>query len=611
MRRFGCLFGVLALLLGIAPSAFAQNQGLTAEQLQDWYHLSQGTEVFPYRFLRAIKDFDTGKPFIDNLDRFGFILDPKSEYGVPVGMTVSDTRDLRFAGVKMIGLNCSACHTAEMTFQGKRVRFDGGTNMLNVNAFSDGLKKSIQKTIANPVELLGFLSRLAQQELDALGDEGLAGRLGKTMMQSPLSKKSAELVGRLAAKAEKPAERIFASAAMETIGKELARKPINLRKGMVTRNSGDSAIAAAKAKLKDDLATPLASLKLLNLPLLPGQVEFTESLHNLVATVRLLRARLEILTQSDGDQSGKVTAGFGRVDAFGAARNRLFPDDPIILNAPVRFPFIWEIPVLPWYHWDANTTSALERNVGEAIGVGVVVDMDTKESTLQLDNLLKLEGYATNLKVPTWPEDVFGKIDQDLAKKGKELFGTHCAKCHSIPEPGAKVKDEIVPFSEMGVDKLATDRMRVDNIRTLVNGNNFFDSISPILKGVIKAAEGTPEGGKNLWRPSTANQPQLVAGHPNRALRSVWASPPYLHNGSVPSIFELMLPPAQRTKAFAVGHREYDPSKLGYELRVVADAGSTLLDATLFGNRNSGHDYGAAAMNNNDRFAIIEYLKTR
>ncbi len=607
MQRFIPLLALLAVWLSASP-ACAQNKGLSDDELQDWYHLSQGTEVFPYRFLQAIKDFDTGKPFIEDLNRFGFILDPKSEYGVPIGMSVSDTRDLRFAGVKMIGLNCSACHTAQMTFGGKTVRFDGGTNMLNVRAFSKGIKQSIGKTISNPVELLGFIARLAQQDLDILADAPLAKRLGASLMPAPVTTRTSGLMRRVAAKTEKPLEKVFASAALETIGRELARPPINLRKGLVTSSTAGKLADSAKRKLADDLAPPAAMLQRLRFPVvLPIQAEFADSIHNLVTTVRLLRARLEILTQTGEDDS----PGHGRVDAFGAARNRLFPGDSITLNAPVRFPFIWEIPLLPWYHWDGNTTSALERNVGEALGVGVVVDVDTKESTLQLANLKKLESYAFNLKVPAWPAKIFGDIEDGQVAKGKVLFDKHCLRCHAIPAKG-KIEDKIVPVEDdMDPQPLGTDRLRVDNIRTPVKDKNFFDAISPILKDVLRVAGEPIPGNENLWRPSTTNQPDLKVGYPNRALRAVWASPPYLHNGSVPSIYELLLPVAQRTKVFAVGHREYDPRKLGYELRLVADATSTLMDTGVLGNHNTGHVYGADLMNDDDRYALIEYMKTR
>src|SRR5207249_1919247 len=105
--------------------------------------------------------------------------------------------------------------------------------------------------------------------------------------------------------------------------------------------------------------------------------------------------------------------GFGRVDAFGGARNTLFRNQTGPLDAPVRYPFIWTIKdSLTWYHWDGNTKSRLERNTGEALGVGAIIDTETFESTIRFDNLAVLENLAMKLVPPKWPPE-FGAIDEN------------------------------------------------------------------------------------------------------------------------------------------------------------------------------------------------------
>jgi hypothetical protein len=91
-----------------------------------------------------------------------------------------------------------------------------------------------------------------------------------------------------------------------------------------------------------------------------------------------------------------------------------------------------------------------------------------------------------------------------------------------------------------------------------------------------------------------------------RPLVSVWATAPYLHNNSVPTLYDLLLPAVQRPRTFAVGHREYDPMKLGY-VATPAD-GDFIFDSTLPGNHNSGHEYGTA-ISEPDRMDLLEYLK--
>jgi hypothetical protein len=88
-----------------------------------------------------------------------------------------------------------------------------------------------------------------------------------------------------------------------------------------------------------------------------------------------------------------------------------------------------------------------------------------------------------------------------------------------------------------------------------------------------------------------------------RPLNGVWSSAPYLHNGSVRNLVEL-LTPADRQATFHVGTTEYDPATLGFR-----DAGPTVFDTSLPGNSNAGHTY-ASDLLPDDKQALLEYLKT-
>jgi hypothetical protein len=92
-----------------------------------------------------------------------------------------------------------------------------------------------------------------------------------------------------------------------------------------------------------------------------------------------------------------------------------------------------------------------------------------------------------------------------------------------------------------------------------------------------------------------------------RPLAGVAFTAPYLHNGSVPSMYELLLPPEQRSRSFYVGNQTFDPVKLGYSTERAA--GATLLDTTQVGNGNAGHVYGTT-LSDAERYALIEYIKT-
>ena len=101
-----------------------------------------------------------------------------------------------------------------------------------------------------------------------------------------------------------------------------------------------------------------------------------------------------------------------------------------------------------------------------------------------------------------------------------------------------------------------------------------------------------------------------------KTLKGIWATAPYLHNGSVPTIYDLLLPAAERPKTFRLGTREYDPMKLGYVTngdRFVTppDMEPFFFDTHLPGNWNTGHEWWFyPQLTDAERYEIIEFLKT-
>ena len=94
-----------------------------------------------------------------------------------------------------------------------------------------------------------------------------------------------------------------------------------------------------------------------------------------------------------------------------------------------------------------------------------------------------------------------------------------------------------------------------------------------------------------------------------RPLNGIWATAPYLHNGSVPNLYELLLPASSRSKKFRVGRREFDPVRVGFATGEYPPGFGSELDTTIAGNRNTGHEYGTD-LSEDDRMALVEYLKS-
>lgn len=538
------------------PLAYSEN-GWTGEERWEYYHLPEGSELMPYSVISNVVSVKTGKPFLENMERFGFIPDakgPRNPYGMPVGLTVARSRSAESSGVEMVGFNCAACHVNELKYKGGSLRLDGAPALINLQGYQVEFKESLDATLKNPKKLVALV--IAMERTKNPEDTPSAEAAGQYESDPAVT-------GAAAAKTAGDADRFHA----------------------LPTKSADAAAAAGNPKKLGFLAR----LKL---------------------NITFLKARLDYLNNGkfivDGTEPGP-----GRVDAFGAARNFLFPKFAVKMQSPVSFPFLWDVPDTTqqqsanrpvWIHYDGNTNSILERNIGQALGMGAVFDSKTFESTLRIGNLHRLEVLTHKLQPPHWPAELLGKVDEAKAKAGEQIFKEKCEGCH---------QDRLFPQMEV-----QTDPNRAASFGQPVGpgGKPFPDAIAPILSGLKNRAfqdDGIPaaeqaemDANPVIWR--TTGQSKA------RRLKAVWASAPYLHNGSVPTIYHL-LHPEQRPAKFTVGGREYDPEKLGF----LSDAAATgtnvwVFDTSKIGNSNIGHagDKFGTNLPEEQKAALIEYLKT-
>jgi hypothetical protein len=345
--------------------------------------------------------------------------------------------------------------------------------------------------------------------------------------------------------------------------------------------------------------------------------------------------------------------GPGRIDAIALIVNRLTADLPDIPqnwstpNAPTKPPFLWNAPQGLWTQWRGVQQDPIYRNLIETMGVFMPIDLTSKspadglfQSNATLLDLQRLENQLARLAPPSWPEDVFGKIDREKAKNGKALFMTLCASCHNAwpyrwTEPNTYGKRFIlvglVPQSDVGTDPQQFRILRPYAIT---------GQLSDHLPGKLRGKELVPTGdlyyGTALNVTETAlsklklseDQKANIHGYRVYPLPSppvavykaaprdgVWATPPFLHNGSVPSLYEMLLPAAERTKKFYITH-QFDPVKVGLDS---AATSGFLMDTTLLGNSNAGHSFQDGPRGNgvigplltdDQRWALVEYLKS-
>lgn len=567
------------------PVNWTAGNGLTPVEREQLYHLSQGSVILPVSLLLALEQEGTPsdgqrtyRPFLDNIERFGLLADPVGDfnpYGLPVGLTV-DTN--RLNGLQMVGMNCAMCHVAELHFQGKAFRIDGGPSLGQINLFLKGFAAELDATIKDAERRRRFVDRYARVRLRPLprfpavgaGAEGDDPRTGP----DPTN--------------EGPLGRVL-HALQYSVGNSTAA----------------SSLRAAGAG---------------------------------PALLNLLKPEFLIGTED----------GFGRNDAFAAGRNELFGlyqghGFPAGLNAaaptaPVSYPHTWGMRYTEWFQWGANTNSVLARNVGEALGTGAQFDAAHEyTSTLRLANLSALEWLQYQLTPPRYPEDLFGPIDRDKAARGKVIFDQTCALCHETYQKVGDLNEyKLLALDDVGTDPgTATGFER--NVMTDQGPQQFGLAAFAVIERVTSAyyrEHQTPDSLRATWE-DRARRPDPQFRQPLRqydqypdtrdhgvyrakTLTGIWATAPYLHNGSVPTIYDLLLPAEQRPKSFTVGSREYDPKKLGYVYRPDGDApqappgmSSFTLDTHTLGNYNTGHEWWFyPKLTDDNRYEIIEFLKT-
>jgi len=573
-------FGATALLLASmvavpAPAKAAEpvrlGQGWSAAEWVKFYGTDQGSRIMPLDWILALKQ-PNGQPFLaDNLSRYGYLPNPDSDPpGLPVGFNVASQN-----GVQTIGMTCAACHTRQINAGGTAYRIDGGP------AFTD---------------LQGFFADLDTAVGTAVNDAAA-----------------------------------FSAFAKSVIGLD------------------------ATPDQEKALHQQVADWYLLDHTLM------TKSLAG--ASWGPVRA-------------DAVSMIFNRLTGLdiGAAPNHLLAENIFPATAPVRYPFIWNAPKQDKTQWpgfaaNGDNLLGLARNLGEVFGVfGAFHPYKTKWKFLGIDyvgqnsgdweGLDTLENLAASLQPPKWPSSV--KYDPRLAAKGKEIFAWTtaqggCVECHGIakgmPRLG-NVDTWKTPVIDVGTDSkewsLIADPARLVNPGVLTGA---------CIPGAVWPPLGAKESGlkvltvsvlgsilqhysllkilpaipcrdqadmakalatlqkqidelKDAFTPQAQGAGAIV--YESRVMEGIWAAAPYLHNGSVPTLADLLKPAAQRPTSFKVGP-DYDLDKVG--LAATQSKFNFTYTATgcgagrNSGNSNCGHEYGTSLSPENKQ-ALLEYLKT-
>jgi mono/diheme cytochrome c family protein len=302
--------------------------------------------------------------------------------------------------------------------------------------------------------------------------------------------------------------------------------------------------------------------------------------------VDLLKKRLAYLRDALAFVAGEPEWGPGRVNTFAMAKALLgfrmdkLPEQERLGAAD--FPSIWNQRPRQGMqlHWDGNNRDVTERNKSAAFGTG------TTPPTIDIARIRKTEDWLWDARPPAWP---YG-VDPVLAARGAPLYRKYCAGCH-----GASGQDftgervgTVTPIEEIGTDRRRLDSYTFD---LAVNQNRLY--------------AGYP------WRFKSFRK---THGYANMPLDGLWLRAPYLHNGSVPTLRDLLEPVEKRPVAFHRGDDVYDRVKVGFRSDVAESGGRRHFpfDTRVAGNGNGGHAgpaYGTE-LPAADKDALVEHLKT-
>jgi mono/diheme cytochrome c family protein len=205
-----------------------------------------------------------------------------------------------------------------------------------------------------------------------------------------------------------------------------------------------------------------------------------------------------------------------------------------------------------------------------------------------------IQAYLLTLEPPKYPF----AIDDALARRGEGIFNRNCARCHGTYGPNGRYPNKVIPL-----DVIGTDPARVSGISDEV-GQLYMKS----WFAQEKSPHGEPYHGLNR------------GGYQAPPLDGVWATAPYFHNGSVPTVYHVLKSkerPKVFTRSFRTGEEDYDRIRVGCRITVLdrsPDAGVPAIerrkvyDTTRPSQGNGGHPFGDR-LTEDERWAVIEYLK--
>lgn len=599
-------------------TAHAQDQW-SPEQRERYYQTSQGSLVIPYKWFRAVEWRTSNELFASPAiqARYGLLPDNDPRYNkdqMPVGIVKNIVRDeyvddLGEGEKEWASISCAACHTGQLTYKGTAMRIDGNQSFWNFDKWSGDLEFSMLLTSVNPWKFDRFCSRV-----NDLGENGKCSDNAKNELRKRMQTYfNSDLVndGLMAIlRHTYPTTEGFTrtSALGRGVNGEFGPLDSCRGKGPLTRDcyrnyfmsTGPVSYPPLWYTHEYDWVQSIAAI---SQPLgrnitevwgVNARVEIDDPykrfgstatvedifwMETLISILQAPKWPVDILGKIDFDRVER-----GRYLYEKAVWPKALPADQMELPANPKSP-VFILPPNP----DRPKTGYCARCHAPAF--------QPKEGPVTAYGPVSTKF----LQLPMYRMDKMGTDPDDASQ-----FGTRMIYPGPLLEPPKVAGVEVFDKTQLDSQGRANvGYMLTYTINSILNkwfvdqGINDDEECKRILQG---------------YRPNIFRAPM---GYPARPLDGYWATGPFLHNGSVRTIYELLSPPEERAKWFWIGSREFDPVHLGFTNEAVE--GAFKYDTTQKGNSNRGHEFRDAPagtdgvigpyLSKEDRLDIIEYMK--
>ncbi len=624
-----------------------------------YYNTTQGSGLLPYDLFIALEQADNETLFRDNqlIDKYRY-LPQKPTFFNPDGLPVGFVKEY-YKGKDYVGYTCAACHTGQVNYQGQAIRIDGGPAMADMVGFLTALEKAMRTTLADSAKQTRFVERVVALENDYKKADAVLADLEewtqKIEMYNTINHSHIDYgYARLDAFG-----RIYNRVLQHVLNKSQLRELLLT----VTAPGGRAVLTPAQVDLvlADIDDTIIGDDQFL---LISNRLESKQPGYPALNARDMLRIRNAIFNEPDAPVSYPFLWDITHSDYVqwnGLANNAGV--GPLGRNAGE---VIGVFGILDW----------TDKKPGFSISA-FITGQEKKQrqvdftSSIDLINLQRLESQLKSLTSPQWPEEILGKIDYQKAARGKPLYAQYCQACHEVIDRTAW--DRIVIAKMSSLENIGTDPAMADNsVNDKGRSGNFKSTyqktdagtlvledpapvvqiLTAVTSGVVTSADPDKwfirrwadwlytlglsffENDIKLsvkagnYNPDTTAQPYAsLRAYKGRSLNGIWATAPYLHNGSVPSLYDLLLPQKRaedpeegeyRPDEFMVGSREFDPVRVGFRTE---GYDGFLFRTHRVGDLNSGHEYGAGrtaqpdgtilpALTEQQRWDLVEYMKT-